>query len=70
MSKIFYLFKKIQEKLVNYMEYNFSEKVIDILEIFLFVIVLVLIIYFIFIAFTEILLLLILFMLVMIYRKL
>ena len=64
------ILKKINDKFTNYIKYNFSEKVIDILEILLFIIILLLVFYFFFIAFTEILLVLILFILVMIYRKL
>ncbi len=61
---------KIKSIFISYLKNNFSDKVIDILEIILFSCLLIIAIYFIFVAFTEILLVLILFILVMIYRKL
>ncbi len=61
---------KIKSIFISYLKDNYSEKVIDILEIILFSFLFVIAIYFIFVAFTEILLVLILFILVMIYRKL
>ena len=61
---------KIKNIFISYLRNNYSEKVIDILEIVLFGFLLIITIYFIFVAFTEILLILILFILIMIYRKL
>ena len=62
--------KNIIDKLNTFLEDNFSEKVVDILEVVLYFSVAIVIFYLFFIAFTEILLLLILFILIMIYRKL
>ncbi len=62
--------KNIIDKLNTFLEDNFSEKVVDILEVVLYFSVAIVIFYLFFIAFTEILLLLILFLLIMIYRKL
>ena len=62
--------KNIFDKLNTFLENNFSEKVVDILEVVLYFAVAIVIFYLFFIAFTEILLLLILFLLIMIYRKL
>ena len=62
--------KNIIDKLNTFLEDNFSEKVVDILEVVLYFSVAIVILYLFFIAFTEILLLLILFLLIMIYRKL
>ncbi len=62
--------KNIIDKLNSFLEDNFSEKVVDILEVVLYFSVAIVIFYLFFIAFTEILLLLILFLLIMIYRKL
>ena len=69
-NKIIKTIKKILDKLNGFLENNFSEKVVDILEIVLFFAAVIVIFYLFFIAFTEILLLLILFILIMIYRKL
>ena len=62
--------KNIFDKLNTFLENNFSEKVVDILEVVLYFGAAIVIFYLFFIAFTEILLLLILFILIMIYRKL
>ena len=62
--------KNIIDKLNTFLEDNFSEKVVDILEVVLYFSVAIVILYLFFIAFTEILLLLILFLPIMIYRKL
>ena len=70
LNKIIKKIKNILDKFIGYLENNFSEKVVDILELVLFVAAVVVVFYLFFIAFTEILLLLILFMLIMIYRKL
>ncbi len=69
-NKIIKIIKKNLDKLNGFLENNFSEKVVDILEIVLFSAAVIVIFYLFFIAFTEILLLLILFLLIMIYRKL
>ena len=61
---------RIKNIFISYLKDNYSEKVIEILEIILFCFLFIITIYFIFVAFTEILLTLILFILVMIYRKL
>ena len=61
---------KIKSIFISYLKNNYSDKVIDKLEIILFCFIFIIAIYFIFVAFTEILLILILFILVMIYRKL
>ncbi|MBF95690.1 MAG: hypothetical protein CFH34_01666 [Alphaproteobacteria bacterium MarineAlpha9_Bin4] len=62
--------EKIKKLLVFNLRKNFSDKVIDFLEVLLFLFLFLITVYFIFIAFTEILLILILLILILIYRKL